>query len=341
MADRSNTPFEQWALAEGVPIVRGYYVPDAYKVALAPWKRTGGQGAIIILEGGEGFSNAYIAEISPGVSLKPEKHLFEEKLYVLQGNGEARFWNEGGPSRTIAWQEYSLFSPPVNVWHELRNTGDQPAKIVAVTDAPLVFNMYRNPRFVFNSGFVFRDRYDDEPDYFDGVGRMVDRQTWAGGFIQDVRKPYLGPRVEHGPGYGVVQVELSRNGMGTHVAQIDVGSYKKPHRHAAGAHLIVVEGTGYALMWDTWDRRVKADFQKGTIYCPPEGWFHTHCNTGAQVVKHVALRCGIPGIGKIYQQRLSIKHGGDMLDRDEEDPAVKRLFEEEMKKAQLAREVSN
>ncbi|MBI2151096.1 MAG: hypothetical protein HYU27_10910 [Acidobacteria bacterium] len=165
------------------------------------------------------------------------------------------------------------------------------------------------------------------------MGKMVDRHTWVGGFIQDVRKPNLGERVEYGAGYGAVEVNISGNGMGSHLAQIDVGAYKKPHRHAAGAHLVVVEGTGYALMWETWDKLVKADFHKGTIYCPPEGWFHTHCNTGAQVVKHVALRCGFAGIGKIYQQRLSIKHGGDMLDRDEEGPEIKKLFEEELKKA--------
>lgn len=83
--NRSDCPYEKWAEEEGIPIVRGYYVSNAYEIPLEPWKRTGGLGALIILEGGEGFSSAHVCEIPPGRSLKPQKHLYEEKVYILQG----------------------------------------------------------------------------------------------------------------------------------------------------------------------------------------------------------------------------------------------------------------
>ncbi len=338
MTDRSDTPFEKWAQAEGVPIVRGYHLPNAYEIALKPWERTGGLAAFIVLEGGEGFSGAYVSEIPAGVSLKPERHLFEEKIYILQGKGKTKFWNEHGLAQTVAWQEYGLFSPPLNVWHQHSNTGNQPARYVAVTNAPLIFNIYRNPDFIFGTDFIFRDRYDNEPNYFDGKGKFIDNPrwpswpTWAGGYILDVRQPYLTSSAEYGKGYGVLEVALSGNGMGSHLAQIEVGTYKKVHRHAGGAHLIIAEGTGYALMWQDWDRRVRVGFQKGTVYSPPEGWWHTHFNTGSQVVKQVALRCGIPGIGKTYRSSLGIKKGGDMLDHEDEDPAIRSLFEQELRK---------
>ena len=335
MPDRSDTPFEKWALTEGIPIVRGYYVANAYEVPLKPWKRKGGLGALIVLEGGEGFSSAYICEIPPGESLKPQRHLFEEKIFILQGKGESRIWYESEKAQTFSWQENALFSPPLNVWHQHINTGKQPVKYVAVTDAPLVFNTYGNEDFIFGDNFMFKDRYNGQADYFDGKGRMLNKTTWAGGFIPDARKPFLDETTEYGQGFKVLSVELSENKMGSHLAQIEVGVYKKPHRHAAGAHLIITEGTGYALMWYDWDKKVKADFQRGTIYCPPEQWWHTHCNTGSQPVKQIALRCGIPGIGKIYQQRLGIKKGGDMLEREDEPPQVRKLFEDELAKKGL------
>ncbi|MBI4334010.1 MAG: cupin domain-containing protein [Chloroflexi bacterium] len=330
MADRLDSPFELWAQAEGVPIIRGHFVTNAYEVPLKPWMRNGGLAAFVILEGGEGFGSACICEIPPGRSLNPEKHLFEERIYILQGQGETRFWSRVGAPQTVAWQEHALFSPPLNIWHQHTNTGDQPAKYLAVTNAPLIFNIYRNPDFIFSTDFDFEDRYRGGPDYFGGAGKMVDSLTWAGGFVPDVRKPFLLSTAEYGSGYEVLQLALSGNTTRAHLAQVEVGTYKKPHRHHAGAHLIIVEGTGYALMWQDWDKRIKADFQKGTIYCPPEGWWHTHCNTGTQVVKQVALKSAIRGTGKIYRSTLGVTKGGDMLDRDEEDPAVRRLFEEEL-----------
>lgn len=340
MAKWPTTPYEEWAAQEGIPIVRGYFVQDMYKVPLEPWKRKGGKGALINLEGGEGFSSAYICEIPPRTSLKPQRHLFEERIYILQGNGETKVWNEGGKAQTFAWHEYSLFAPPLNVWHQHTNTGDEPAKYLAVTNAPLIFNIYRNPDFVHNTNFVFKDRYNSEPDYFDGIGKTseymgVERANWRGGFILDVREMHPPTTLEYGKGFGSYQVQLSGNSMGSHLARVDVGSYKKPHRHAAGAHLIILQGTGFGMMWKEWENRVKADFQKGTIYSPGEGWWHTHANTGTEEVRQIALRCGIEGIGRLYQQRLGIKKGGDMMEREDEPPELRKLFEEELAKKGL------
>jgi len=329
--NRSDCPYEKWAETEGIPIVRGYSA-NAYEITLEPWKRTGGLGALIILEGGEGFSSAHVGEIPPGKSLKPQKHLYEERVYILQGKGQTTVWNDGGgPTQTFSWQENSLFSPPLNTWYQHANTGDQPAKYMAVTNAPLIFDIYRNPDFIFNTNFAFKDRYNYEPDYFDGKGRMVDDVTWEGGFIPDVRSPHLSSNTHYGKGFGIVEVVMSANSMEAHLAQVEAGNYKKPHRHAGGAHILISEGTGFAVMWEG-DKKVKADFKKGSIYSPPEGWFHTHCNTGTQPVRQVALRSGIPGIGKIYKQRVPIKQGGDLLEREDEPPWLRELVEEELKK---------
>ncbi|MDO8636113.1 MAG: cupin domain-containing protein, partial [Dehalococcoidia bacterium] len=113
-----KTPYDLWQESEGIPIVRGYHIEDLKKVPVKPWSRKGGLGTFINLEGAEQADDAYICEIPPGGSLKPQKHLFEEMIVILQGRGATTIWNEGGAKQTFEWQEGSMFSPPLNVWHQ-------------------------------------------------------------------------------------------------------------------------------------------------------------------------------------------------------------------------------
>ena len=87
-AEVYKSPYERWKEAEGLPTVRGYYVKNLVELDLAPWRSSGdGSAAIINLEGTGGFNDAYVAEIPRGKSLKPHKHLFEETIYILKGQG--------------------------------------------------------------------------------------------------------------------------------------------------------------------------------------------------------------------------------------------------------------
>ncbi len=81
------TTYEGWIRQEGIPIVEGYGVGDFREIPRKPWSRTGGKGAYIQLKGMEGFTGMYIGEIPPGGSLNPEKHIYDEVIYILQGRG--------------------------------------------------------------------------------------------------------------------------------------------------------------------------------------------------------------------------------------------------------------
>src|SRR5512145_3558459 len=85
-AEAYKSPYERWKQAEGLPTVRGYFVKNLLKMELAPWKSSGeGLGAVINLEGTGGFNDAHVTEIPAGKSLKPHKHLVEEKIYMVKG----------------------------------------------------------------------------------------------------------------------------------------------------------------------------------------------------------------------------------------------------------------
>lgn len=128
----ANTYYEEWQEKEGIPIVKGYFVVDINTLPLAPWERKGGLGTFINLAGAEFANDCYICEIPPGASLKPQRHLFEEWIYVIKGMGATSIWNEGGAKQSFEWQEGSLFSPPLNAWHQHFNTGSYPARYIAL-----------------------------------------------------------------------------------------------------------------------------------------------------------------------------------------------------------------
>jgi hypothetical protein len=89
----------------------------------------------------------YVLETAPGKALEPERHLYEEIIYVLKGHGATEVWQGAETKRSFEWGEASLFSLPLNVWHRSRrhlceirhgisfprhfNTGKEPARHIA------------------------------------------------------------------------------------------------------------------------------------------------------------------------------------------------------------------
>ena len=151
------TGYWQWLRKEGIPVVIGHGIEDVRELKLQPWPRTGGKGTFIHLYGMEGTTGMYVAEIPPGGALEPEKHMYEEVICILSGHGATEVWQEGGKNHAFEWGQWSVFAPPLNCWHRLINGSREPVKLLAVTNAPLVIDIYRNPEFVFNCPTIFSD----------------------------------------------------------------------------------------------------------------------------------------------------------------------------------------
>ena len=83
-----NIPYyEKWQKGEGIPIVKDFFIQDLKKVPVAHWDRTGGDGAFINMDGAGQATGAYVCEIAPGKSLKHQRQIYEEMIYVLKGRG--------------------------------------------------------------------------------------------------------------------------------------------------------------------------------------------------------------------------------------------------------------
>ncbi len=347
-ADESGakTSYERWAESEGIPFIRTFFVEDIRTVALAPWERKGGKGAFLQMAGAGQVNNCYVCEIPPGGSLKPQRQLFEETIYVVGGSGAATVWHDGGKKQTFEWQTGSMFSPPLNTWHQLFNgSGSEPARYLAVTTAPTMINLLHNLDFIFHNDFAFKDRFDARDEYFSGKGTLYGGEyqgfkfagnVWETNFVPDVRGFKLMEYNVRGAGGRNIKFELSENTTACHISEFPVGTYKKGHRHGAGAHVIILGGEGYSLIWPDGQPIKRYDWKEGSMVVPPDRWWHQHFNTGREPARYLALRAfgskKFRGVSPKYKGTIDRKQGGDQIEYADEDPMVRRMFEESLEK---------
>src|SRR5262245_32667204 len=88
--DKRST-YVKFIEGQAIPIYKGYSA-NAKTIALKPWKRLGVDGAYLYLDGNGDIADLWVAEIRPGNKSLPERHLFEEHIFVLSGEGETRVW---------------------------------------------------------------------------------------------------------------------------------------------------------------------------------------------------------------------------------------------------------
>ena len=354
----TKTGYQAWMEQEGIPVAEGYGIEDVTELPRKPWKRLGGTGSYIQLVGGGGVTGMYVVEIPSGGALNPERHLYDKLLYVLKGRGATEVWHEGGKKQSFEWSEGSIFAPPLNTWHRLVNGAREPAIVLAVTTAPLVLDLFRDPEFVFNNDFQFKSRYRGEEDYFksqEKYFKVHKTQIWETNFIADARSAKLEDAPYKQAKGGLTCFEMSDNCLIGHISDWPSGIYHKAHYHAAGAVLLVLRSSGYLLMWPKdlgmhpyeagrGDEVVKFDWKPGSVYSPPEGWFHMHVNTGADAARHVALRLGSRKNPTLLHDATSgregvvtsIREGGTLIEHEDEDPQIRTNFEAELKKNGVA-----
>jgi oxalate decarboxylase/phosphoglucose isomerase-like protein (cupin superfamily) len=362
MAAFAKTTYFKWMARQGIPVIDGYGLEDVREIATAPWPKMGGKAAFINLYGMEGVTGMYVGEIPAAGALNPERHFYEEVICILDGQGATEVWQEGGQKQMFEWGAWSLFAPPLNTWHRLINGGRQPVKFLAVTNAPVVMDIVHNEDFIFNCPYEFADRYSGAEGFFKTGQKRYEsgmQHIWETNFIMDVQSASLDGREAKGAGVSITQFELSGNSLIGHLAQWPAGRYHKAHYHGSGAILLGLQSSGYVLLWSKElgirpyeaghaEDVVEVKWKSGSVYCPPGGWFHQHFNTGPQPARHLALRYGsrIHPIGfKIADKRsedgvyIDVKKGGTLIEYADEDPQIRRHYEEEMRKAGVKNEM--
>jgi oxalate decarboxylase/phosphoglucose isomerase-like protein (cupin superfamily) len=327
--------YEKWVEREGLDIISGTYVPSLYEVELKPWARRGGSGVYINHDGSRNSNDCYVCEIPPAGKLEPQRQLFEEMVYVLDGNGSTTVWNDAGQRVNFEWQTGSLFAIPLNASHQHFNaSGSKSARFLAVTNAPMVVNLYGDIDFIFNTMYDFKGRFNGEPDYFSNEGTQKGLLLDTN-FVADARTLQLIEAKERGAGGGHIRFNLAKGSMNSHISQFPVATYKKAHKHGPGAHVIILGGEGFSYMWPEGEEMKKYDWKEGSMIVPPNMWYHQHFNTGKTPARYLALKfegTAIRNEQGVPKAWISQRIGGDQIDYADEASLVRSTFEGELAK---------
>jgi mannose-6-phosphate isomerase-like protein (cupin superfamily) len=328
-----KSTYEQWVAGQDLPLIQGHYIANLNTQELAPWPRRNAAGCFINHDASNTSNDCYLLELAPGQETPPQHGLYEEMIYVLRGRGATTVWYDSGHKSHFEWGPGALFAIPLNAWHQHFNaSGSEPVRYIGVTSAPSAINLYGDPEFIFNCDYRFTSRFAGEADYFAGNGQLTG-MVWETNFVADVPSYQLLDYPERGAGGRNIKFTLAKNQMGAHVSEFPIGTYKKAHRHGAGAHVIVLGGDGYSLMWNEGQEIGRFDWQPGTLVIPPDGTFHQHFNSGATPARYLALRFSgneqSKGDRSKIQSLKSVKLGGNQIEYEDQDSAIHRMFVEE------------
>jgi len=357
---RQASPYETYMAEQDLPIHRGTIgFRDTRDLTLAPWKRMGVQGAFIELNGCGGLQGIHVLQVPGAGSVNPEKHMYEEIFYVLEGRGTTEIWSGDDKSskQTFEWQAGSLFSPPLNTWHRIVNATSSPALLLAVNNAPTIFYVYRTQDALFNNPYQFKDRYDGRADYFKahtelGKDPRHGRARNFGNIIPDADRVELPLDGQRGVGHRTFFWSLSGNSFQGFIAQYAPGRYSRCHAHEAGPVLLCLGGKGYTITWPSeagttpWkdgkgDLVQRQDYKSGGIVSAAPGdagWFHGHYGASKEPLRVLAFLGGYPrrvkGIPGVDWRglNLDIKEGGNTIEYRDEDPYIRKMFEEQLAK---------
>jgi oxalate decarboxylase/phosphoglucose isomerase-like protein (cupin superfamily) len=329
-ATEKETPYTSWIRKEGLDIIDALYVRNLNTVELKPWARREGKGVYLNHDASRTTNDCYVCEIAPGKKLAPQRQLYEEMIMILSGRGSTSVWNDKGSRITFEWGPGALFAIPLNCWHQHFNaSGKEPARFVAVTNAPPIVNVYEEPEFVFNTTYDFLGRFNGEPDYFAAKSETQGFKLVTN-FVPDAVNLPLITAKERGAGGGHIRFNFAKSSMNAHISQFPIGTYKKGHRHGPGAHVIILSGEGYSLMWPEGEEPRHYPWEVGTMIVPPNMWFHQHFNTGNSPARYLAFKYegvafrNAQGVPKAW---ISTRIGGDQIDYADERPEIRKGFE--------------
>ena len=333
-----DTAHSRWIESIGVPIHRGHFVEDARGAEVGWWEERGCFTAFVQLQGQQSNQEARITEIPPAATLRPLKFALDELVYVLEGRGLTTVQGgPGGQEHTFEWQKHSLFLIPRNFTHQHASTqGESSSRLLHVNYLPLAMATVGEPSFFFNN--PYNPPGSDLPSY--SVARRIElregrpsvRMIWYGNFFPDLQAwDSLETSEGRGAGGHIVWMRFPRSPMGTHMSVFPARTYKKAHRHGPGFVIVVPGGEGYSILWEEGKDKIVVPWHEGSVFVPPDQWFHQHFNLSGAPARYLALH---PPMGIGFSETVK-DLGQDQIEYPDEDPMIRQMFEAELAKRGL------
>ncbi len=340
-------PYQEWVAAQGIPVVEDFGV-DLLALELKPWDRIGGNAAFVNLKGRGDFISVTVVELPPGQSSQPQRHLYEEVVYVLSGHGSTTVESaDGSRKHSFEWGPKSMFALPLNARYRHFNAdGKESTRLAITSNLPMMMKTFRDEEFLFQNDADFSGRMG-AGRHFGGEGDFVPvrpgRHMWVTNFVPDLAGFELQRWKARGAGGSNMMFVLADGTMHAHISEMPVGTYKKGHRHGADFHIFAVTGEGYSLLWYEGDEDFhRVDWRHGVLYAPPDGMYHQHFNVSAEPARYLAVAFGglrypftEDKVRTFMGMDVSVRDGGRQIEYEDQDPRIHQLYVEELSKRGL------
>ena len=255
---------------------------------------------------------------------------------ILVGRGSTTVWNDAGQRITFEWKAGALFAIPLNCWHQHFNGSGRDAGALRLGDQ-------RADRHQSLRGLRFHLRHQATTSRAASTAsRIISRAKdetkgflLATNFVPDAVNLPLITAKERGAGGGHIRFNFAKSSLNSHISQFPIGTYKKAHAHGPGAHVIILSGEGYSLMWPEGDEPRYYKWEVGTMIVPPNMWLHQHFNTGTTPARYLAFKhegVAIRNAQGVPKAWISKRHGGDQIDYPDENPETRKQFAQELAK---------
>jgi len=333
--------YDRWVASVGIPVHKGYFIEDLRTVQLGRWDERDCDAAFIQLVGQDGVAETRLQEIAPGKTLPRLRFGIDEVVYVVEGRGLTTLLWDNGQKTTFEWQKQSMFLLPRNCTYQLTNTQGNarsllmhtnylPGAMASVGDIDLFFRPSSSNGKSASGPSV--NMYSEAKAVAQEDGGPWGGVFWYGNFFPNMRAwENLTPFRGRGAGGHVVWIRFPNSPWTAHMSVFPAQTYKKAHRHGPGFVIVIPTGAGYSVMWQEGkeNEKVWVPWNEASLFVPPHRWFHQHFNLGNEPARYLALHPprGLPG----YSEAID-NPGVDQVDYADEDPEVRRRFEEELAK---------
>ena len=222
-----------------------------------------------------------IVEIPPGGQILPNRHMAEEIIYIVSGEGYTTMWvSPGEKLQRYNWSAGDMIIPSLNVWHQHFNTStDTPARYISMTSSPLMNNQFFNQEFNTNIDFVFEDRWHigitQNPEY-KGPDTM---DMKIGHFLPDLPGRKLIVRSDGSS--GITTRPQQGDLAGNHLMQMLVREYQgvslmpiDGHTHPWEVVYFVLAGEGSTLLKRDDEPARIVNWEKGDMFIVEANEYH-------------------------------------------------------------------
>jgi hypothetical protein len=226
-----------------------------------------------------------------------------------------------------------MFLIPRGHHYQLSSTqGNQPARLLHYNYLPISMNIVPDVNYFFRSNYYDPDTLENdfysEAKSFVPEGARNGRVVWYGNFFPDMRAwDRLHTYQERGAGGLRVGVQFADSTMWSHMSVFPSRTYKKGHRHGPGVVIIIPAGEGYSIMWEEAKEKIVIPWHEGSVFVPPNRWFHQHFNVGAEYARYLAFHAprGVAGRSERVEDLAR-----DQIEYPDEDPFIRQKFESEL-----------